>query len=393
MIFTEKQSDHPPLFHAVGCICLCESHILLLKRLQDKSYPEHWGVPTGKVNSNEDSLSAMIRELFEETGILLSSKNLNFIRDYHVINEEMSFIYSVFHSTFNAIPQIKINSMEHSDFGWFKIDEIRKLELVPDLKECLEDTLPFFIQVPTQLKVFPETDTKYLHQTRIKTLENEIYYDLGISNISPLYNTDINKLYYVSFGPPAAGKTAGLTEMSKANPDLHFVFDRSILGKKSRLNFYLHSAFEKKINAFFFHFQMEVLHLRYRLTQNAPTNSLIDETIYSALAYTKALYALDWISANEYQTFFCHYLSYLASLPAPKIVFYFDCGVGTLLKRIKRRGRKHEQLYSRNYLEALRLSFSEVSHELSTYYNVIRIDTDKVRLKELVGRYVLNTPN
>ena len=387
MIYKEKQSNHPPLFHAVGCICLCESHILLLKRLEDKSYPKHWGIPTGKVDSNEDILSAMIRELFEETGILLSSQNLSFIRDYHVINEDMSFIYSVFHSTFNSIPQIKICHAEHSDFGWYKIDEIRELKLVPDLNECLEDTLTFFTEVPNQLQLFPEMDTKFPHQPSISILENELYEDQAIPNTSTLYNKGIDKLYYVSFGPTAAGKTTGLTAMAKADPSLHFAFDTSILRKKSRLNYYLHSAFEKKIRAFFFHFQIEVLHLRYRLTQNAPTNSLIDETIYSTLAYTKALYRLDWITANEFQTFFCHYSYYLSNLPEPKIVFYFDCAVETLMKRIKQRGRKHELLYPRNYLEALRFSFSEVSNELSRYYNVIQIDTDKNSVNKLVRRY------
>lgn len=39
MLYKKKLDDNPPLFKAVGCVCISEDKILLLKRVLGKSYP------------------------------------------------------------------------------------------------------------------------------------------------------------------------------------------------------------------------------------------------------------------------------------------------------------------------------------------------------------------
>ena len=141
MLFLNEQIDHSPLFHAVGCVCRFREEILLLERAGDKSYPNCWGIPTGKVEENEELIQAMVRELFEETGILLSSENLHLFKTYHVVSEEMSFLYTVFRASFSSKPRVKIRAEEHKDFGWYALREALTLKLVPNLEGCLRDKL------------------------------------------------------------------------------------------------------------------------------------------------------------------------------------------------------------------------------------------------------------
>jgi len=72
-----------PLFDAVGCVCLCEDRLLLLRRAEDRSYPGLWGFLAGS-GGQRDSGSSVAREIYEETGLLRSAANLDHIEDFHV---------------------------------------------------------------------------------------------------------------------------------------------------------------------------------------------------------------------------------------------------------------------------------------------------------------------
>ena len=302
----------------------------------------------------------------------------------------MSFLYSMYSCEFKSLPEIKINTNEHIDYEWFTLDELSNLLLVPDLLDCLRNVVPY-LKKPVQLELFPEFPEASLRSTLgqkapIKNLEAQVLDDFfEYASTKEINNNRGN--YYVSFGPPAAGKTTSFKEMLKTNASLEYIREKTILGRKSRLNYYLHSAFEKEINAYFFHFQTEVLWLRFLLTKNAPNNALIDESIYSTLAYSKTLYKLGLLTDKEYQTFYYQYLQCLSLLPLPKKIFYFDCPINMLLLRIQRRGRKHEQLYSRGYLESLCVSFEEVARELKKSCDIIKINTDHLSVKRIAEEY------
>ena len=59
------------------------------------------------------------------------------------------------------------------------------------------------------------------------------------------------------------------------------------------------------------------------------------------------------------------------------------------MKRLKRRSRKHESFYTREYVEAMRRAFREVADDLSDkhHFNLVRIDSGKFRLSEILARY------
>jgi ADP-ribose pyrophosphatase YjhB (NUDIX family)/predicted nucleotidyltransferase len=101
---------------------------LLLKRSEKESYTGMWEFPAGKVNDDENSLDAIIRETFEETGIKLKKGEIKKVgetwrprkgnKGYDAIKTTM-FTYS------HNDTDIKL-SEEHSSYKWFDLDEIKK---------------------------------------------------------------------------------------------------------------------------------------------------------------------------------------------------------------------------------------------------------------------------
>src|ERR1035437_7184322 len=126
------------LFEAVGCDIKCANKFLFLKREAHKSYPNRWGLPGGKIEDQETSIKAAIRELFEETHILLSSEQLSLFATYQFANADMNFVYTVFFYEYDKKPHVIIDSEAHTAFAWLSIEEALCLPLIPDLAGILK---------------------------------------------------------------------------------------------------------------------------------------------------------------------------------------------------------------------------------------------------------------
>jgi 8-oxo-dGTP diphosphatase len=384
-----SHSPRAPLFYAVGCVIWHQHRFLLLKRSEAKAHPGTWGLPSGKVEADETNLRAAIRELFEETKILLSAEQLDLFRTYMVETDEMLFEYSLFLHAATSIPAVVINQKEHTSFGWFTVTQAGSLKLVPALREMLEEVENAF-SPPGQLQLLevPSVGPRGIHRLEAAVSKNTQHAPL-ITPLGPVGP------WYVAIGPPGAGKSTMLRGMADAEPNLIHWKDDTILKAGSRLNQYLKEAFERGNLAFFFHFQLEVLPLRWWQAVSAPPGALVDETIYSTLAYSRALLRLQWLSDAEYQTFFHHYLRYRSLLTDPTNVFYVRCDADTLKRRIRNRARRHhsraiEALYDRPYLDMLIFCFEEVAAELTSALPLQRVDTTRMSPKEVVARYAPN---
>lgn len=325
----------------------------------------------------------MIRELYEETGILRSSENLNELTVFHVISKDLSFMYALYRCDLPQDTQVKINSNEHSEYRWCEPADALRLKLVPDLEDCLRAALPELQPEQLQFDIF--TKLPALEPDDYRRLESLLPFASRDSSARPTFQ----KRYWVSFGPPAAGKSTTLHKMRSENPALTLVRDSTILQKTtSNLNHYLMKAWKEELRAYFFHFQMEALPFRFWYTMEAPDYSLVDESIYSTFAYSRALHSLRWITDSEYQTFFANYVTYYHLLPKPQALMYFHCPPKVLLARIKRRGRKIELSYPPEYVEALAAAFEEVATEFKSEMDVLRIDTERASANTLARTYV-----
>ena len=123
----------------VSCFLEYNHKILLLKRQSHKPQPNTYGVPAGKVDKNESKENAILRELFEETGIKLSNKDIKFYKTKFVKYKDYHFVYHIYHCKLNYMPEIKINNEEHKEFLWETPYNSLKLNLIEDGDHCIKD--------------------------------------------------------------------------------------------------------------------------------------------------------------------------------------------------------------------------------------------------------------
>jgi len=128
--------------------------IIIYKRLKDRDGKTdtkylllyqgrgYWNFPKGKLESNERSFEAAIRETGEETGIL--PMNLRMDRNFkepdrYVFQHEGNKVYKLvlFYLAETNKPEIKL-SKEHEGYGWFLFRDAIKLLKHPNSQFILK---------------------------------------------------------------------------------------------------------------------------------------------------------------------------------------------------------------------------------------------------------------
>lgn len=132
MIFLQEPAEFKARFDVVGCFCERNGKILLLLRHQNKPEGNTWGVPAGKVEAGESSVEAMVRELFEETGLICEPTKLDFIHSLFVKFPEYDLRYHVFKFIVPGNETITLDATAHTDFCWVEPREALQMNLMRD---------------------------------------------------------------------------------------------------------------------------------------------------------------------------------------------------------------------------------------------------------------------
>ena len=392
MLHREIQNTTPPFFEAVGCVVTTKHKTLLLKRSPDRSYPSRWGIPSGKVKKGETQIRAAIRELFEETGILVSSEQLTFVGTYHIVTDDMSFIYSLLACEFDTFPKVKVNPVEHVRINWFTPHDISRLLLMPDLEECLREALVVLRPRPIQLYLFPEQpDTERPSTYELEVSVNEMIAKEAANPISVAQGE-----WTASLGAPATGKTTAFRAIAKEHADLTLIKSRVRLQAKAPLNQYLRRVFEEDDRSCVLRLQLEMLLTRFRQSAFCDRNSLVIETIHGTLAHSRALYEIDLLSDDEYRSFYNYYTQFASLLPLPEKILYFHRTPKTLVKEIRQQARRlksrsYERFYSDQYIFALSHCFDEVAIEIAKKIKVVPVNVDSLSTRDIASLYCLRT--
>lgn len=132
----------------VGVLVKNGDKCLLCKRNNEGSFPGMWSLPAGKIEKNENTRDAAVREFKEETNIYLERNNLDFVgllprlsRDNSRIKGYM-FVYE-YYTEVPLIPDLEnaVDGEEHSECGYFKLSQIQKLQTGEKLQKFLKNIL------------------------------------------------------------------------------------------------------------------------------------------------------------------------------------------------------------------------------------------------------------
>ena len=138
MIFDTPPKDFSPKIEASGCFLFHKDKFLILKRPEEKFEGGKWQLPGGKLDSGENSLQAIVREVFEETGLKLNAENFSHLKSIYVRYEEYDFLYHMYKVEVGELPKIILSEKEHSFYDWFSKEEALNLPIIKDGKEAME---------------------------------------------------------------------------------------------------------------------------------------------------------------------------------------------------------------------------------------------------------------
>ncbi len=133
----DKKPKQPRI--AVGAAIIENDKILLIER---KKAPEagHWALPGGKLDLYETCETAVIRETFEETGLILKDPFLLAIMNMWDEKAAYHWVAPIYLFTeYEGTPEIKEPS-KHSGLNWFNI-----YNLPPNITNSVKTAINAFL--------------------------------------------------------------------------------------------------------------------------------------------------------------------------------------------------------------------------------------------------------
>jgi len=123
---------------AVGAVVLRDGRILLIKRRYPPS-PNLWSIPGGHIEAGEPVLTALFRELEEETSLKASKASLLAITEYIRLRKDYSvkYHYVILDYLITDAEGEPMANEESLGIGFFKFEDALKLELTDTTKELI----------------------------------------------------------------------------------------------------------------------------------------------------------------------------------------------------------------------------------------------------------------
>ena len=112
----------------VAARAIVDDKIILVKEARGP-YVGKWSLPKGHVNVGEDTETAVLRELYEETGSKGEIIGLAAIRS--TLNKDMPAVFICYDVQITSTSGI-VDIEEISDSNWFSLTELKNLDWVSD---------------------------------------------------------------------------------------------------------------------------------------------------------------------------------------------------------------------------------------------------------------------
>ena len=121
-----------------GIIKKDDKFLIILREPNDKSFPDHWDFPGGKIEPNEDPSIGLEREVAEGTALKLKVLEVVGVYEFDLENKgEITHRFTVYSAEFIS-GDVKL-SHEHTDFRWATKEELLKLKIEPYMRLYFEE--------------------------------------------------------------------------------------------------------------------------------------------------------------------------------------------------------------------------------------------------------------
>lgn len=106
------------------CFVIIDEKTLLLERQNTWYENGKYLPPGGVVDTDEEPVTAAVRELFEETGLLVDEKDLVLVHNYQ--NELNNLLFDNYHFISRRCSGVATNKEpgRHSNIGWFPLTNL-----------------------------------------------------------------------------------------------------------------------------------------------------------------------------------------------------------------------------------------------------------------------------
>ena len=127
------------IMRVVGCFLEYGDQFVIIKRHPDKDEGNSWDIAAGKVDPGETDTEACVREVFEETGIVVSEESLEFLGEYVYEFPGKTVVFLAYRSVLDSQLPVILNLSEHIDYKWVTAKEAYAMDdLMDGFHELLE---------------------------------------------------------------------------------------------------------------------------------------------------------------------------------------------------------------------------------------------------------------
>lgn len=191
----------------------------------------------------------------------------------------------------------------------------------------------------------------------------------------------------VILGAPGTGKSSLAQALRGHSLDVRSTSAFHTAG--SRMAAWIEEVYVRENAAASFACQVEALSRRARLARCATEATVLDESVESVSAHSRAMYECRLIQPRELATWLLAYDSVVETLPRPRNIVFLTCSSDDLDRRVIARGRERDASVPSRYLEALSKALeAELDEARKAGTKVRRLSSTHATPKELVAELV-----
>lgn len=112
-----------PIVRVAGCFVFNKDKFVILHRHPDKPEGLTWDIPAGKTDAGESDITAMKRELFEETGHTASEEELKLLGCYRFEKKDIFLDFVTYRLDLSEKINVRLSHTEHVDHKWVTAEE------------------------------------------------------------------------------------------------------------------------------------------------------------------------------------------------------------------------------------------------------------------------------